>query len=110
MVYEDLAALLDKDPDIDTIILGCTHYPLITSLIQTVLQELKHPEIILMPQGKPVSYALREYLRRHPEMEHRLSHDRQTRYYTTGDVERFQQLAPFFMGVDAEIKAESLNW
>lgn len=110
MVYEDLKALIEKDPDIDTIILGCTHYPLITSLIQTVLQELKHPEIILMPQGKPVSYALREYLRRHPEMEHRLSHDRQIRYYTTGDVENFQRLAPFFMGVDADIKAEPLIW
>ncbi len=110
MVFEDLQALLNKDPEIDTIILGCTHYPLITSLIQTVLQELKHPEIILMPQGKPVSYALREYLRRHPEMERRLSHDRQIRYYTTGDVENFQRLSPFFMGVDADIKAHLLEW
>ena len=110
MVYDDLSALLQKDPEIDAIILGCTHYPLITSLIQTVLQELKHPEIILMPQGKPVSYALREYLRRHPEMEQRLSHERRTKYITTGDVQKFQSLAPFFMGVDADIQAEKLEW
>lgn len=110
IVYADLAELLQKDPDIDAIILGCTHYPLITSLIQTVLQELRHPEIILMPQGKPVSYSLRDYLRRHPEMEKRLSQGRQTTYYTTGDVQNFQQLAPFFMGVDADITANSLAW
>lgn len=110
MVYEDLAALLQKDPEIDAIILGCTHYPLITSLIQTVLQELEHPEIILMPQGKPVSYALRDYLRRHPEMEQRLTHNQQTNYFTTGDVNHFQKLAPFFMGIDTDIQADALLW
>lgn len=110
IVYADLAELLQKDPDIDAIILGCTHYPLITSLIQTVLQELKHPEIILMPQGKPVSYALRDYLRRHPEMEQRLTKGMNTKYYTTGDVRNFNRLAPFFMGVDACIEAKPLCW
>lgn len=110
LVYEDLKALLEKDAEIDAIILGCTHYPLITSLIQTVLQELRHPEIILMPQGKPVSYALRDYLRRHPEMEKRLSQQRITQYYTTGDTQKFQQLAPFFMGIDAEIIPQHLVW
>lgn len=110
IVYNDLSLLLLKDPEIDTIILGCTHYPLITSLIQTVLQELKHPEIILMPQGKPVSYALRDYLRRHPEINNRLTQNGQTEYYTTGDVTNFQKLAPFFMGVDAEFDTHSLEW
>lgn len=110
MVYDDLTALLQKDPEIDTIILGCTHYPLITALIQTVLQELKHPEIILMPQGKPVSYALRDYLKRHPEMNSRLSKSQRTTYYTTGDIQSFEKLAPFFMGVDADVKAQQLIW
>lgn len=96
-VRTDLAALLDADPEIDTIILGCTHYPLITSLIQKVLQELDHPEIILMPQGKPVSYSLRDYLRRHPEMEQRLSRGRQVEYQTTGSVPEFKRLAEFFL-------------
>lgn len=110
IVYKDIAALLQRDSEIDTIILGCTHYPLITSVIQTVLQELKHPEIVLMPQGKPVSYALRDYLRRHPEMEQRISKNQNTLYYTTGDVTKFEQLAPFFMGIDADIKANALEW
>ena len=109
-VKADLSVLLEADPEIDTIILGCTHYPLITSLIQQVLQELDHPEIILMPQGKPVSYSLKDYLIRHPEMERRLTKNAQTRYYTTGDVEQFEQLATLFLGHTEHIRAEAVTW
>jgi len=104
----ELSALLEQDPDIDTIILGCTHYPLITSLIQQVLQELDHPEIILMPQGKPVSYGLQDYLRRHPEMDARLSRSGKTHFYTTGDVDSFEQLATLFLGHKSQIEAQRI--
>lgn len=109
-VYDDLKQLLDKDPLIDTIILGCTHYPLVTSLIQTVLQELDHPEIILMPQGKPVAYALQDYLRRHSEMDSRLSKNATTHYYTTGSVEDFNRQASHFIGHTDKVSAEFLSW
>ncbi len=109
-VKSDLTSLLNKDPDIDTIILGCTHYPLITSLIQQVLQELDHPEIILMPQGKPVSYSLADYLKRHKEMDARLSKEADVQYYTTGDVPQFEQLATLFLGHKQHIKAQKLEW
>lgn len=109
-VYDDLKQLLDKDPLIDTIILGCTHYPLVTSLVQTVLQELDHPEIILMPQGKPVAYALQDYLRRHPEMDCRLSKEATTHYYTTGSVETFNSQASKFIGHNDKVSAEFLSW
>jgi len=113
-VRADLSQLLERDPDIDTIILGCTHYPLITSVIQRVLQELDHPEIILMPQGKPVSYSLRDYLQRHPEMEQRLSRAEQGAghidFYTTGDVASFSQLATLFLRHDAHIQVNHLCW
>lgn len=109
-VYDDLKQLLDKDPLIDTIILGCTHYPLVTSLIQTVLQELDHPEIILMPQGKPVAYALQDYLRRHPDMDSRLSKNATTHYYTTGSVEVFNSQATHFIGHADKVSAEFLQW
>ena len=108
-VHEDLSALLDKDPDIDAIILGCTHYPLITSLIQKVLQDLEHPEIILMPQGKPVAYALQDYLRRHPEMDERLTKNLLVRYYTTGDAERFEKKSSVFLSNHSDIKVETLT-
>lgn len=109
-VRSDLTALLEADPEIDTIILGCTHYPLITSLIQQVLQELDHPEIILMPQGKPVSYALQDYLFRHPEMDGRLSRSGQTQFFTTGEVESFEHLATLFLGHQTSITAQQLLW
>lgn len=109
-VYDDLKQLLDKDPLIDTIILGCTHYPLVTSLIQTVLQELDHPEIILMPQGKPVAYALQDYLRRHSEMDSRLSKNAITHYYTTGSVEDFNRQASHFIGHTDKVSAEFISW
>ncbi len=107
-VKNDLSALLENDPEIDTIILGCTHYPLITSLIQQVLQELDHPEIILMPQGKPVSYGLKDYLQRHPEMDSRLSRSGKTYFYTTGHVESFEQLATLFLGHKSQIEAQRI--
>lgn len=110
IVKNDLAGLLDQDPEIDTIILGCTHYPLITSLIQTVLQELDHPEIILMPQGKPVAYSLKDYLVRHPEMKQRLSSDGSATYLTSGDTERFEELGSQLMGKGVKIQAEKLIW
>ena len=108
-VKADLAALLAADPDIDTIILGCTHYPLITSVIQQALQELDHPEIILMPQGKPVSYALQDYLRRHTEMECRISRGGQTQFCTTGDVATFERLGTLFLGHEESIRAVQIT-
>lgn len=109
-VKADVSALLEADPEIDTIILGCTHYPLITSLIQTVLQELDHPEIILMPQGKPVAYSLRNYLERHPEMAVRLSRRGVARFFTTGSPTNFEPLASLFLGKGIKVKAERLEW
>lgn len=108
-VYDDLKQLLYKDPLIDTIILGCTHYPLVTSLIQTVLQELDHPEIILMPQGKPVAYGLQDYLRRHPEMDSRLIKGGMTHFYTTGDAKIFNSHAANFIGHVEKVSAEFLT-
>lgn len=110
IVKADITQLLDTDPEIDTIILGCTHYPLITAQIQTVLQELEHPEIILMPQGKPVSYSLCDYLKRHPEMETRITKNQQVRYFTTGSLANFEPLASLFLGRGAKVKAEKLEW
>lgn len=109
IVKQDLESLLSKDEEIDTIILGCTHYPLITSLIQRVLQEIDHPEIILMPQGKPVAYSLKDYLRRHPEMEQRLTKGANIQYYTTGNIEQFDKHASTFIGRGTKVQASQIN-
>ena len=108
IVKEDIQTLLAKDSWIDTIVLGCTHYPLITSLIQRVLQELDLPEIILMPQGKPVAYSLKDYLKRHPEIEQRLTKESKVKYYTTGNVATFDKHASTFIGKDETVFSESI--
>lgn len=111
-VRNDLAVLLDDDPQIDTLILGCTHYPLITPVITATLQELGRPDIALLSQGPLVGRSLADYLKRHRRMEHRLSRGATTRYYTTGSLESFEELAALFMGneVEGQLKAEVLKW
>lgn len=111
-VKTDLEGLLDCDPLIDTLILGCTHYPLISPAIAEALQELGRPDISLLSQGPWVGHSLANYLQRHCEMERRLSRGATTRYYTTGSLENFEELASLFMGneVKGKLTAEVLSW
>lgn len=97
-IRKDVEALLERDPEIDTIILGCTHYPLITSRIRKFLPE----GIRLVSQGEIVAESLADYLERHPEMEQRLQRsdaaNGKTKYLTTENPERFETLATLFTG------------
>jgi len=87
-------ALLDQNKDIDTVILGCTHYPL---LLQKLIQFL--PEnISILNQGEIVSKSLVEYLHRHPEIEKKCKKGNITEYYTTDSTESFNQKASLFLG------------
>lgn len=92
--------LLAQDPLIDTLILGCTHYPLLRPKIREVLP--KHIQIIA--QGELVATSLADYLQRHPEMQCRLSQGGGISYRTTECPEKFEELASLFTGtpVDAE--------
>ncbi len=98
-VRKDLDAVLSEDKDIDTLILGCTHYPLLVPVIRRNLP--KHVRILT--QGRIVAPSLIDYLHRHPEMDVRLSPiipDIQSRvtYLTTDLPERFDAIASTFMG------------
>ena len=64
-VKKRMDQLMLKDPDIDTIILGCTHYPI---LMPKILKYTK-PGVTIVPQGEYVASSLKDYLRRHPEMD-----------------------------------------
>jgi glutamate racemase len=100
-VRDDLSHLLRKDPEIDTLILGCTHYPLIRPVIEQELQRLGRPDIRILSQGPMVANSLQDYLRRHPEMERRLTHGAGTEYFTTGSLQSFEHLAALHMGAEA---------
>lgn len=86
-------ALMCSDPQIDTIILGCTHYPLLLDKIRQAVPA----GVQLMSQGDYVARSLEDYLRRHPEMQRRLTQGAQVRYLTTEDPESFKDAAAMFL-------------
>lgn len=95
-VKRDLSQLLAEDPAIDTIILGCTHYPLLIDKIR-----LYTPDgVEVLPQGDIVAASLVDYLNRHPEMDRLITRGGETRYYTTEEASKFDSLAKVFMGSD----------
>lgn len=95
-VKEDIEALLNKDPQIDTLILGCTHYPLLLPKIEAEIN--KHQSsITIVAQGRLVADSLADYLRRHTEIEQDLSHGGSCSYLTTEEAERFADNASMFL-------------
>ena len=86
--------LFSIDPLVDTIILACTHYPLLEGLIRKFLPD----GVQLISQGAPVALSLMDYLKRHPEMESRISRTGELHYLTTEQPEHFAKLAETFMG------------
>ena len=93
-VHKYIDELCTTDPQIDTIILGCTHYPLLEQKIRTYLPDHIH----LLSQGSYVANSLAAYLQRHSELEARLSQNAKRQFYTTESLERFCALASPFLG------------
>lgn len=101
-VSRNIRNLLQSDPEIDSIILGCTHYPLLMPVIRKFVPE----GIQVMEQGKVVSARLVEYLARHPEMDSKCTKSGLVKFYTTENVDIFERNATTFIGRD--IKSEKL--
>lgn len=93
-VRQEVDRLLHTDPDIDTIILGCTHYPLLYDKIRAAVPS----DIEIVRQGDIVARSLKDYLHRHPEMDAKLTRGGNTRYLTTENPEKFSELATLFLG------------
>lgn len=92
--------LLTRDPQIDTIILGCTHYPLLMEKIRRYLPE----NISIISQGEVVAYSLKDYLRRHPKIDEKCTKGGTTRYFTTDSPDKFTHQASIFL--EEQIVAE----
>jgi glutamate racemase len=101
-VANDLRQLLQQDPSIDTLLLACTHYPLLLSKISAYAG----PNRQIITQGPLVAESLADYLHRHPDMEKRLNNQGKRAFYTTDSAERFNQQAALFFG--EQVKAEQL--
>ena len=103
IIRDCLIKLLDQSDDIDTVLLACTHYPLLFPRIRAMLP----PDITVVSQGSIVADSLSAYLMRHPEMETRLSKGGSLQFCTTGDPEAFGHAAGIFWG--DEVKAEGVE-
>lgn len=84
--------LMERDPEIDTIVLGCTHYPLLIDKIRKYVPEGTH----ILEQGHLVAESLKDYLHRHPEMDCRLSKSGSVKYLTSENPGKFDSLASLF--------------
>ncbi len=104
-VKKRIDQLMRKDPDIDTIILGCTHYPLLmSSVVKNVPDGVR-----IMSQGAYVAEALQDYLVRHPEMERKVTQGGTCRYFTTESSERFSETARIFLHEDVNVSHVDLS-
>ena len=85
--------LLTKDPQIDTVILGCTHFPILLPKIRQYIPE----HISVISQGEYVAQSLKDYLRRHPEMDAKCTKNGNCSFYTTEAEEKFTESASTFL-------------
>lgn len=92
-VKKRIDQLMQLDPDIDTIILGCTHFPLLMPKILKYVQ----PGVRIVPQGEYVADSLKAYLHRHVGMASRLTTGGTVKYYTTENPDKFKESASIFL-------------
>ena len=102
-ILEDVQQLLSTNEQIDTILLACTHYP----VLQEQLQQLVGPNIQIVPQGPIVAEKLAVYLDAHPEMEQRLSKNGEVGFFTSETPVVFNQKASHFFGQKVEAEHHS---
>ncbi len=104
-VRKYISRLLAEDSAIDTLILGCTHYPLLINKIR----QFTPPHIRLVSQGEYVSRSLRDYLSRHPEMDGRCLKNGRCEFLTTESVEKFRECASVFLKQDVDVRSITLG-
>ena len=104
-VKKRIDQLMRLDPQIDAVILGCTHYPL---LMPKILKYI-HPGVRIVPQGEYVAESLKSYFDRHPEIEQKCSKGGQAHYLTTESTERFKEQAQLFLHEPVEVENITLG-
>ena len=104
-VQQHIERLLQKDTNIDTLILGCTHYPL---LIEKIKQHTPQG-ISIVAQGEYVARSLQDYLHRHPEMDALCTKQGCCRFLTTESKEKFKESASIFLKQPIEVENISLG-
>ena len=102
-IQRHIASLLEKDPEIDTILLGCTHYPLLLpKIIRYTPKEVK-----IISQGELIAESLTDYLKRHSKLEQTCSRGGTLRFLTTEKASKFSSMATSF--ISQSIEAEEIT-
>ena len=104
-VKKRIDQIMRLDPQIDTIILGCTHYPL---LMPKILKYLP-AGVRVVPQGEYVAESLKDYLMRHPQIEQRCNKNGEAHYLTTENPEKFKEQAQIFLHEPVEVENITLG-
>ena len=97
--------LLSKDPQIDTVILGCTHFPILLPKIRQYIPE----HISVIAQGEYVAESLKDYQKRHPEMDAKCTKNGNCQFYTTEAEEKFSESASTFLKQQISVKHITLE-
>ncbi len=97
--------LMRMDPEIDTIILGCTHYPILLPKIHKYIPR----GVRIVSQGEYVAASLKSYFERHPEIEQHCTKNGQVHYLTTENPEKFKESAQLFLHEPVEVENITLG-
>ena len=104
-VKKNINHIFASDSQIDTLVLGCTHYPLLETKIRKYLPE----GVALLSQGPYVAKSLKDYLLRHPEMSCRLSKNGECSFMTTEAKEKFSETASLFLNRSIDVEQIFIN-
>lgn len=104
-VKKRIDQLLRLDADIDTVILGCTHYPILLPKINKFMPR----GVRIVSQGEYVARSLQQYFERHADIEQRCTKGGQVHYLTTENPERFKESAQLFLHEPVEVESITLG-
>lgn len=93
-IKKDIERLLTQSPEIDAVLLACTHYPLLIDLIR----KYTPAHIKIISQGEIIAASLKDYLQRHAEIEHQCSKNASVTVFTTDSAEEFTRQSEIFYG------------
>ncbi|MEL7835225.1 glutamate racemase [Fodinibius sp. Rm-B-1B1-1] len=102
-IQQHIDGILSQSPKIDTLLLACTHYPLLLDKIKTYVGD----DITILSQGEIVAKSLDDYLQRHPEIAEKCTTGRSKKFLTTDSTDDFDDHAKFFWG--KEIASEFID-
>ncbi|WP_455260964.1 glutamate racemase [Prevotella jejuni] len=104
-VKKRIDLIMERDPLIDTLILGCTHYPILMPKIQKHVPK----NVQIVAQGEYVAESLKDYFRRHPDMDERCTKHGSVKYFTTENPEKFKETARIFLHEQVDVEHVDLE-